>query len=46
MCSSTTILKLKRNEADRFQRWTEEGDAAPPDDEITEWEQKEYFDFF
>jgi glutamine synthetase len=40
------FLKLKRNEAGRFQRWLEEGGAQPPDNETTDWEQREYFDFF
>ena len=40
------FLKLKRNETGRFQRWLEEGGVQPPDDETTEWEQREYFDFF
>src|SRR5215212_6796967 len=40
------FLKLKRNEAGRFQRWLEEGGVQPPDNETTEWEQREYFDFF
>ena len=40
------FLKLKRNEAGRFQKWIEEGGAQPPDDGTTEWEQREYFDFF
>ncbi len=39
-------LKLKRNEAGRYQRWIEEGGVAPPDDGTTDWEQREYFDFF
>ena len=39
-------LKLKRNEAGRYQRWLEEGGVVPADDGTTEWEQKEYFDFF
>lgn len=40
------FLKLKRNEAGRFQRWLEEnGDGAPGED-VTGWEQNEYFDFF
>lgn len=39
-------LKFKRNEAGRFQRWIEEGGLQPPDDGTTEWEQREYFDFF
>jgi glutamine synthetase len=40
------FLKLKRNEAGRFQRWLEEGGVQPADNETTEWEQREYFDFF
>lgn len=40
------FLKLKRNEAGRFQTWLEEGGVQPPDNETTEWEQREYFDFF
>jgi glutamine synthetase len=40
------FLKLKRNEAGRFQRWLEEGGVQPPDNETSEWEQREYFDFF
>src|SRR4029078_8490386 len=40
------FLKLKRNEAGRFQPWLEEGAVQPPDNETTEWEQREYFDFF
>ena len=40
------FLKLKRNEAGRFQKWIEEGGGQPPDDGTTEWEQREYFDFF
>ena len=40
------FLKLKSNEAGRFQRWIEEGGVQPPDDGTTEWEQREYFDFF
>ena len=39
-------LKLKRNEAGRYQRWIEEGGVVPPDDGTTDWEQREYFDFF
>ena len=37
-------LKLKRNEAGRFQRFMETSGGEP--DEVTEWEQNEYFDFF
>jgi glutamine synthetase len=40
------FLKLKRNEAGRFQKWLEEGGDQPPDDGTTDWEQREYFDFF
>jgi glutamine synthetase len=40
------FLKLKRKEAGRFQTWIEEGGVQPPDDGTTEWEQREYFDFF
>ncbi len=39
-------LKLKRNEAGRFQRWIEAGGVQPPDDGTTDWEQREYYDFF
>jgi glutamine synthetase len=39
------FLKLKRNEAGRFQRWL--ADNGVTDGEaVTEWEQNEYFDFF
>jgi glutamine synthetase len=39
------FLKLKRNEAGRFQRWL--ADNGTTDGEtVTEWEQNEYFDFF
>lgn len=37
-------LKLKRNEAGRFQRYMETAGSDP--DEVSEWEQNEYFDFF
>jgi glutamine synthetase len=40
------LLKLKRNEAGRFQRWLEENKMEGPGDEVTSWEQNEYFDFF
>ena len=40
------FLKLKRNEAGRFQRWLEEHKMPGPGDETTAWEQNEYFDFF
>ena len=40
------FLKLKRNEAGRFQQWLEDARREPHGDEPTEWEQNEYFDFF
>jgi glutamine synthetase len=40
------FLKLKRNEAGRFQRWLEETGAKAPGDATTDWEHREYFDFF
>jgi len=39
------FLKLKRNEAGRFARWLEET-GTKDEGETTEWEQREYFDFF
>jgi glutamine synthetase len=39
------FLKLKRNEAGRFQRWLSDN-GLKDTDETTEWEQREYFDFF
>jgi glutamine synthetase len=38
-------LKLKRNEAGRFQQWLKDM-GVEPGDEPTAWEQNEYFDFF
>ena len=38
-------VKLKRTEAGRYLRFLEETRASQ-DDEPTEWEQNEYFDFF
>ncbi len=38
-------LKIKRNEAGRYETWLKEHDL-PHGDEPTEWEQNEYFDFF
>jgi glutamine synthetase len=40
------FLKLKRNEAGRFQRWLDDHAIRQQDDETTVWEQNEYFDFF
>ena len=37
-------VKLKRTEADRYLRFMKDTGALP--DEVTEWEQNEYFDFF
>jgi glutamine synthetase len=39
-------LKLKRTEAGRYLRWVEQGGKVPPDDGTTDWEHREYFDFF
>jgi len=39
------FLKLKRNEAGRFQQWLKDA-GVEQTDEPTEWEQREYFDFF
>jgi glutamine synthetase len=38
-------LRLKRNEAARYQKWSDEA-GTPHGDEPTQWEQNEYFDFF
>jgi glutamine synthetase len=40
------FLKLKRNEAGRFQHWLEDHGTCQPADETTAWEHNEYFDFF
>ena len=40
------FLKLKRNEAGRFQKWLEEAGVKDAGDDTTDWEQREYFDFF
>lgn len=37
-------VKLKRTEAGRYGRFLE--DTGTPDDDVTAWEQNEYFDFF
>jgi glutamine synthetase len=39
-------LALKRKEADRFAEFVTANSLDPSSDEITEWEQDEYFDFF
>jgi glutamine synthetase len=40
------FLKLKRNETGRFERWLEEHGIKGAGDETTDWEQREYLDFF
>lgn len=40
------FVKLKRNEAGRFLQHLEETGMPDPGDEVTAWEQNEYFDFF
>ena len=44
------FLKLKRNEVGRFETWLEtwlsETGVKNAGDDTTEWEQREYFDFF
>jgi glutamine synthetase len=40
------FLKIKRNEAARFLRYLETSGVQDWRDEPTEWEQREYFDFF
>jgi len=40
------FLKIKGNENGRFLAYLKETGADNPGDEITEWEQNEYFDFF
>ena len=40
------FLKLKRNETGRFERWLKEQGINDAGEETTEWEQREYFDFF
>lgn len=42
----TYFLKIKRNEAGRYLKYLEEKGADGRGEEITEWEQNEYFDFF
>ncbi len=38
------FLRLKRNEAGRFAQWSAEHEVKG--DDPTDWEQREYFDFF
>jgi glutamine synthetase len=40
------FLKLKRNEAGRYERWLADNGGTGIGEETTEWEQREYFDFF
>jgi glutamine synthetase len=40
------FLKLKRNETGRFARWLDEKGIKDAGEETTDWEQREYFDFF
>jgi glutamine synthetase len=40
------FLKLKRNEAGRYLRWLEETGVKDDGETTTDWEQREYFDFF
>ena len=40
------LLRLKRNEAGRFAQWSAEHDVTGKGDDPTDWEQREYFDFF
>jgi glutamine synthetase len=38
------LAKLKASELSRFEAWCAQ--AQPPDGEVTEWEQREYFEVF
>jgi glutamine synthetase len=40
------FLKLKRNELGRYQHWLEESGVEDDGETTTDWEQREYFDFF
>jgi glutamine synthetase len=40
------FLKLKRNEMGRFESWLNESGVKNAADDTTEWEHREYFDFF
>jgi glutamine synthetase len=39
-------LNLKRNEAGRFEKWLADTGTKDAGEETTDWEQREYFDFF
>ena len=41
---ASCLAKLKESEASRFEAWC--ADGHPPVDEVTEWEQREYFGVF
>jgi glutamine synthetase len=41
---ASCLAKLKESEAARFEAWC--ADEKPPPDEVTEWEQREYFGAF
>lgn len=41
---ATCLAKLKESEAARFEAWCAE--KQPPDEQVTEWEQREYFEIF
>jgi len=40
------FLKLKRNELGRYLGWLEESGVKDDGETTTDWEQREYFDFF
>jgi glutamine synthetase len=39
-------LAFKRIEAGRFTQYVNNNNLDPSSDEVTDWEQNEYFDFF
>ena len=39
-------LALKRKESNRFTEFAKANSLDPASEEITDWEQNEYFDFF
>jgi glutamine synthetase len=39
-------LALKRKESDRFTEFVKANGLDPTSEEVTDWEQNEYFDFF
>jgi glutamine synthetase len=42
----SSTISSSRNEAGRFARWLEENGVKDTGEETTDWEQREYFDFF